>query len=502
MKNKLSGSTAIDMQGLYKAIQNAVLATQGLTNANEKLVESQKKVSDASKKQKTSQSQLKTLIGDLSKSTNEMNTSIKSINTQLANLSTRVKSVEDKIKNGAVKGVKTEFKNLDDALKSVNVSTADFKNKFNQIGTSVTNGTKVTTTYVDVNNRQLKVIKDLNGETATYSVTLNTLNTNLSKNVKTMSNMNAKYLSYAEVQKKLGVNLETSFTKMSSSVDANGNVLEKWTNNAGKVVTISGTMVDGNMKYTGSLKEVNQAVETNAKQANKWKYSWSQAFQSFTTYMTVTQFFYTTVHTIKDMIYEVTDLDSALVELNKVTDLTSEGLDNLVKKAYEAAEGLAKTGTEVIEATTEFAKAGYDENTALELGKIALMYTNIADEAVNASDAANFIIAQLKAFNIEATDAMHVIDVVNEVANKFAVSSADIANNIGNASAVMANAGNTLEETIGLLTAGTEITRSASKVSNGKKTKPYIYGNIYINTILNPVIPKAYDNYNVKMRYA
>lgn len=470
MKNKLSGSTAIDMQGLYKAIQNAVLATQGLTNANEKLVESQKKVSDASKKQKTSQSQLKTLIGDLSKSTNEMNTSIKSINTQLANLSTRVKSVEDKIKNGAVNGVKTEFKNLDDALKSVNVSTADFKNKFNQIGTSVTNGTKVTTTYVDVNNRQLKVIKDLNGETATYSVTLNTLNTNLSKNVKTMSNMNAKYLSYAEVQKKLGVNLETSFTKMSSSVDANGNVLEKWTNNVGKVVTISGTMVDGNMKYTGSLKEVNEAVDANAKQADKWKYSWSKAFQSFTTYMTVTQVFYTTINGIKDMINEVVELDSALVELQKVTVLEGESLQGFTEEAYRAADAVAKTGTEMISAATEFAKAGYDESEILKLGELALMYTNIADEQVSAAEASEFMIAQMKAFNIEANNATHIIDAVNEVSNKFAVSSADIANNIGNSSAVMANAGNSLEQTIGLLAAGTEITRSASKVSNGLKT--------------------------------
>lgn len=41
------------------------------------------------------------------------------------------------------------------------------------------------------------------------------------------------------------------------------------------------------------------------------------------------------------------------------------------------------------------------------------------------------------------------------------------------------------------MTAGTEITRDASKVANGKKTKPYIYSNMYINTVLNPVILKA-----------
>ena len=34
----------------------------------------------------------------------------------------------------------------------------------------------------------------------------------------------------------------------------------------------------------------------------------------------------------------------------------------------------------------------------------------------------------------------------------------------------MANAGNTYEEVIGLLTAGTEITRDASRVANGLKT--------------------------------
>lgn len=163
----------------------------------------------------------------------------------------------------------------------------------------------------------------------------------------------------------------------------------------------------------------------------------------------------------------------------------------------------------MIEASTEFKKSGYTDEQSLELGRIALMYSNIADEEVNAGDSASFIIAQLKAFNLEAEDAtktlenaQHVIDSVNEVSNKFAVSSADIANNLGTASAVMANAGNSLEELIGLMTAGTEITRNASKVANGKKIKPYIYSNMYINIVPNPVTPKAYDNYNIKMKYA
>ena len=270
--------------------------------------------------------------------------------------------------------------------------------------------------------------------------------------------------------KKLQVNMSEFQNNILSTSNSFDTTTTRYTNNAGKILTIQEKIIAGEKKYKLSLKEVGNAVETNAKQADKWKYSWSRAFQSFTTYMSVTTVFYQAVNTIKDMIQEVTELDSALVELQKVTDLEGASLQKFTQDAYDAAEAVAKTGTEMVQAATEFAKAGYDENQILQLGELALMYTNIADEEVSAAESAEFMIAQMKAFNIEAEDAIHIIDAVNEVANNFAVSSADIANNLGKSSAVMANAGNSYEQMIGLLTAGTEITRNASKVSNGLKT--------------------------------
>lgn len=270
--------------------------------------------------------------------------------------------------------------------------------------------------------------------------------------------------------KKLQVNMSEFQNNILSTSNSFDTTTTRYTNNAGKILTVQEKIIAGEKKYKLSLKEVGNAVETNAKQADKWKYSWNKAFQLFTTYMSVTTVFYQAVNTIKDMIQEVTELDSALVELQKVTDLEGASLQKFTQDAYDAAEAVAKTGTEMVQAATEFAKAGYDENQILQLGKLALMYTNIADEEVSAAESAEFMIAQMKAFNIEAEDAIHIIDAVNEVANNFAVSSADIANNLGKSSAVMANADNSYEQMIGLLTAGTEITRNASKVSNGLKT--------------------------------
>ena len=78
------------------------------------------------------------------------------------------------------------------------------------------------------------------------------------------------------------------------------------------------------------------------------------------------------------------------------------------------------------------------------------MYQNIADEQISSGEAAEFIISQMKAFNITAEDSIHIADAVNNVSNHMSVSSADLARNLGNMSAAMSVGGNTMEESIGL----------------------------------------------------
>lgn len=69
----------------------------------------------------------------------------------------------------------------------------------------------------------------------------------------------------------------------------------------------------------------------------------------------------------------------------------------------------------MVESATEFAKAGFNESDAAQLAKVSSMYQNIADEQLSAGEASEFIISQMKAFNITAEDSVHVIDAVNEV---------------------------------------------------------------------------------------
>lgn len=106
------------------------------------------------------------------------------------------------------------------------------------------------------------------------------------------------------------------------------------------------------------------------------------------------------------------------------------------------------------------------------------MFQNIADAEISAGDAALFINSQLKGFSSEFSKfsstgeaSMHVIDSVNEVANNFAVGTNDLQLALSKTSSAMGGFGNSFEQTIGIITAGTEImVGQPSKVARGWRT--------------------------------
>lgn len=138
----------------------------------------------------------------------------------------------------------------------------------------------------------------------------------------------------------------------------------------------------------------------------------------------------------------------------------------------------------MVEASAEFRKNSFNDDDSARLAKVATVFQNVADESISAGESASFIISQMKAFNIEAANAEHIIDAVNAVSNSYAVSSGDLANSLGNMSATMAVGNNTFEESLGMLTAMTEITQNATKGSRALVT---------IQSRLNQIVDESSD---------
>ena len=106
------------------------------------------------------------------------------------------------------------------------------------------------------------------------------------------------------------------------------------------------------------------------------------------------------------------EFDSALIEFRKVSDLAGESLTQYVAKLAEMGEVTGSTMQAMVEAATQFRKSGYSDEDSAQLASIAEKYRNIADEEISAGESASFIIAQMKAFNMEAGQAEHIIDAV------------------------------------------------------------------------------------------
>lgn len=177
-----------------------------------------------------------------------------------------------------------------------------------------------------------------------------------------------------------------------------------------------------------------------------------------------------------DMVQKTFELDAALTEFKKVSDLSGKGLEQYTDKAFKMGRSVAKTGTEMIEAATEFRKSGFNDQDSLKLGQVAMMFSNIADSELSAGDAAGFITSQIKAnfsdVSNEATKAsQQIIDAINEVSNTQAVSSTDLSMAMSKVGSAMKVNNNTYAQSLGMVTAGTEIMHGqASKVGRGLRT--------------------------------
>lgn len=161
----------------------------------------------------------------------------------------------------------------------------------------------------------------------------------------------------------------------------------------------------------GLQKEINAVTVGTTNFAASLEYS----IKRFMEIGVVTLAFRTIKNSISDMVENITGLDSSLVELQKVTDLSGKSLEDFTSRAYDAGNELARTGKDVIDATAIFARSGYEIQDAFDLSKVALMMMNVGDGINSVDEAATSLISVLKGYGMEASQAAEVTDLINEI---------------------------------------------------------------------------------------
>lgn len=194
------------------------------------------------------------------------------------------------------------------------------------------------------------------------------------------------------------------------------------------------------------------------------------AYKKFGGWMLVTRSLMTMVRGVREMVTNVRELDAAMTELRKVTNDTEAAYDKFFDNASNRAKRLGATFVDTISATADFARLGYSLNEAADLADAALVYKNVGDGIKDVGDASASVISTMKAFNIEASNAMTIVDKFNEVGNNFAISSAGVGDALLRSASALAAANNTLDESIALVTAANNVIQDPDKVGTALKT--------------------------------
>lgn len=192
--------------------------------------------------------------------------------------------------------------------------------------------------------------------------------------------------------------------------------------------------------------------------------------KKFTSWLGVSQLIMTAYNSLRKMVVAVRDVDTAMTELKKVTEETDTTYANYLENAISRAKELGATVADTVTASADFARLGYTLDEAAALADAALVYKNVGDGIEDISTASESIISTMKAFNIEAENAMLIVDKFNEVGNNFAISSKGVGDALLRSASALASGNNSLDESIALITAANNVVQDADKVGTTLKT--------------------------------
>lgn len=227
---------------------------------------------------------------------------------------------------------------------------------------------------------------------------------------------------------------KTSDVKLSIQLKDNGakTVIKQITTETGDLVTVtkkydsanklldtSITKLQRNYKNlanaTKQQQQAQQQLNNTTKHSKTIFSDFADTFLKMAKFNTINLIYDGLTNKMSEAIKITNDFNAAMTEFKKVTDTSAISLSEYTEELGKLGEETARSATQMLEASTEFSKSGYDANTSAQLAQVATLFQNIADSEVSAGDSASFIISQMKAFNIEANQATSILDKVNEV---------------------------------------------------------------------------------------
>ena len=355
------------------------------------------------------------------------NTALENMNKYISKMPYSIEAVELKLKTLSSKELQEKVRNLKTQLESIYKSSSNDE-KLSAYG-------KLKQSIIEVNaelNNQIKIQRQINQDK------------NLIYDKKTFSN---RIITWLNDNSKAVKVFNDDIQKLSSQIE---------TADKAKLLNLKKQF----MEITTSAKRIGITGETAIEKI-------INSFKNLSSILLGGSFAMYAVHSLKEVYNNIIAIDSAMVNVKKVTDETSETYKKFSVDASNSAVKLGVTITEIMNSTADFVRLGYSLKDAFTLSQTASIYKNVAYTDI--STATKDIVSTMKAFKIEAKDSTSIIDKLNEVGNRFSISSAGLGEGLKQSASSLATANNTLDESLALITAANEVIQNPQEAGNAVK---------------------------------
>ena len=174
--------------------------------------------------------------------------------------------------------------------------------------------------------------------------------------------------------------------------------------------------------------------------------------------------------TMRKMAGYVTQIDTAMTELRKVTDESSAAYTRFQKQSGQTAVQIGSSISDLINTSVEYGRMGYSLAESQQLGVVTTKFANTGNFN-SVTDASDALIAIIRGFDgLDVSDAEMVSDKLTAVANAYAVTASDIATGLQRSASALNMGGVNLDQATAMITAISEITRDSASAGNAIKT--------------------------------
>lgn len=384
---------------------------------------------------------IQTVIEDTELKLRELNAKMQDTRNNLAN------SINVQMNNGKFKSeisdISVQISKLSGEYANINSLSAELNNNLRAMENSRT-PEQLTTAYQDYENT-LKRIKNELKEVANQEKIANNASTLQQKKNNLSIGMDVWLKKNSAAAKEFGIRIQELQAELK---------------------TCDATRLNG-------IKAEFQAITKEATIAGKSTLSFTDKLSSqikrLSAYFSATMLFMESARAIRAMYDNVLDVDTAMTELYRVTDLTDSQYDKLYEDMISGAKAYASTLDTIINSTAEWVRLGFDADTAEQLAEISTMYQNVTD--LDESTANENLVTAYKGFekqllelnNNDSAAAIEMItDIYDKLGDEFAESSADVGDGLSKSASVLSQGGASIQEAAGMFTGIQEVLQNSS----------------------------------------